>query len=158
MKLILIRHGRTDWNVQGRVQGRTDIPLDETGLRQAAAVARRLSGIHLNAIYTSPLRRAHDTAKAVAAFHSCDVHVAQQLTEINFGAWEVNWRRNMPRCGGIGTGSFIRKHAGRWERNPQMIFYCARFALCRKSFRRTQQKQPLRWSATRCRSSCLRRI
>ena len=88
MKLILIRHGRTDWNVQGRVQGRTDIPLDETGLRQAAAVARRLSGIRLNAIYTSPLRRAHDTAKAVAAFHDCDIYVSEKLTEINFGAWE----------------------------------------------------------------------
>ena len=60
MKLILIRHGRTDWNVQGRVQGRTDIPLDETGRRQAAAVAQRLSGIRLNAIYASPLTRAHD--------------------------------------------------------------------------------------------------
>ena len=46
----------------------------------------------------------------------------------------------MPRCGGIGTGFFIRKHAGRWERNPQMISCCARFVACRKSFRRTQQK------------------
>ena len=111
MKLILIRHGRTDWNVQGRVQGRTDIPLDETGRRQAAAVAQRLSGIRLNAIYASPLTRAHDTAKAVAAFHDCDIYVSEKLTEINFGAWEGKTGLELDSSSGNmpGDGSGIRR-------------------------------------------------
>lgn len=95
MKLILIRHGRTEWNVQGRVQGRTDIPLDTTGRAQAEAIARRLSGIHLDAVYASPLARARGTAKAVAAHHACGVRIAQELTEINFGAWEGKTGREL---------------------------------------------------------------
>lgn len=88
MKLILIRHGRTQWNVQGRVQGRTDIPLDETGRAQAAAIAARLRGVHLDAVYTSPLLRAYATAEAITSFHGCGICVSEDITEIRFGAWE----------------------------------------------------------------------
>ncbi len=88
MKLILIRHGRTEWNVQGRVQGRTDIPLDETGTMQAQAVAKRLACEKIDAIYASPLSRAYDTAAAIAAYHPCEITKAEELTEIRFGAWE----------------------------------------------------------------------
>jgi len=88
MKLILIRHGRTEWNVQGRVQGRTDIPLDVVGRTQAEAIAKRLSAEKLNAIYTSPLSRAYDTASAIAAHHTCGIRKTEELTEIRFGEWE----------------------------------------------------------------------
>lgn len=88
MKLILIRHGRTEWNVQGRVQGRTDIPLDETGRGQADSIAHRLSSEKIDAIYASPLSRAYATAAAIAQHHACAVTETEDLTEIRFGAWE----------------------------------------------------------------------
>ena len=95
MKLILIRHGRTEWNVQGRVQGRTDIPLDETGRMQAQAVAKCLAGEKIDAIYASPLSRAFDTAAAIAAYHSCRIEKTEELTEIRFGEWEGKTAREL---------------------------------------------------------------
>lgn len=95
MRLILIRHGRTEWNVAGRVQGRTDIPLDDLGHAQAEAIARRLSDVEIDAIYASPLSRAYDTARAIATHHICGIHVAEELTEINFGAWEGKTGREL---------------------------------------------------------------
>ena len=88
MRLILIRHGRTEWNAEARVQGRTDIPLDAVGRAQAQSIAKRLSSIPLKAIYTSPLLRAAETAQEIAAYHACSVNRIAEMTEINFGAWE----------------------------------------------------------------------
>ena len=88
VELILVRHGRTQWNQIGKVQGRTDVPLDEVGREQASLIARRLSTLKVDAIYSSPLSRAYDTAKAIAAFHDCGIRMAQELTEIQFGMWE----------------------------------------------------------------------
>ena len=88
MRLILIRHGRTEWNAEARVQGRTDIPLDAVGRAQAQSIAKRLSSIQLKAIYTSPLLRAAETAQEIAAYHACSVNRIAEMTEINFGAWE----------------------------------------------------------------------
>ena len=66
MDLYLIRHGQTDWNKQGIMQGQTDIPLSETGRAQAAALGKRFETIHVDAVYSSPLQRAYDTARAIA--------------------------------------------------------------------------------------------
>lgn len=66
MRIILVRHGQTKWNSEGRVQGRTDIPLNARGMAQAEAVGEWLSGRKIDAVYASPLMRAHDTAKAIA--------------------------------------------------------------------------------------------
>jgi probable phosphoglycerate mutase len=67
MRLCLVRHGETAWNVEHRLQGWTDIPLNAHGERQAQAVARALAGVHFDAIVSSPLQRAWATAQAVAA-------------------------------------------------------------------------------------------
>jgi probable phosphoglycerate mutase len=87
-RLILIRHGQTDWNVEGRYQGQVDIPLNEHGREQAAQIARALSGANLAAIYASDLARAGETAKALAEAAGLQVRVDPRLREINQGRWE----------------------------------------------------------------------
>ena len=77
--VILVRHGLTDWNSQARWQGQRDIPLNETGLRQGQAVAKRLAGQPIDALYTSDLQRAARTA----AFIEDELG----LTAINDPAW-----------------------------------------------------------------------
>ncbi len=84
MKLILCRHGQTLWNTQHRTQGRTDIPLDERGLLQAAALGNRLRNLPIAAVYASPLSRACDTA-AAAGF---PIVRDERLLEREFGEWE----------------------------------------------------------------------
>ncbi len=88
VRLLLARHGQTSWNVEGRYQGSTDIPLNAHGLEQAAALAARLAAEPLDVIYSSPLQRAHQTAEAVAAYHGLPVHDDPRLQEIGFGSWE----------------------------------------------------------------------
>ncbi|GGI46959.1 putative phosphoglycerate mutase [Agromyces flavus] len=64
--IALVRHGETDWNRQGRIQGSTDIPMNETGRRQARATASRLGPLGWDAVVTSPLARARETAEIIA--------------------------------------------------------------------------------------------
>src|SRR4030067_2116373 len=68
MKLIIVRHGQTRWNHEKRALGHTDIELNDEGKRQAQALALALKGETLAAIYSSPLTRALDTARAIASF------------------------------------------------------------------------------------------
>src|ERR1041384_8547771 len=65
LRLYIARHGETDWNVQHKLQGMTDIPLNDNGRRQAAAPAESLNGVPLDAIYSSTLSRRRDTARTV---------------------------------------------------------------------------------------------
>ncbi len=88
MKLVLIRHGQTQWNSERRVQGRTDIPLNEKGRAQAQRIAERLKGEAFDAIYASPLLRASETAKIIAQYHSLPVEADGDIIEIQFGKWE----------------------------------------------------------------------
>lgn len=85
MRIILIRHGETDWNREGRWQGREDIPLNAEGKRQAEILAYSLKDLDLTAIYTSPLMRARETAETVVSFHSCPVIPMEGLIERDFG-------------------------------------------------------------------------
>jgi len=87
-ELVLIRHGETNWNREMRWQGQTDVPLNPTGVRQAKAAAESLRGTKLDAIYTSDLQRARQTAEAVAAATGAPVLSDRRLREIQLGAWE----------------------------------------------------------------------
>lgn len=87
-RLLLVRHGETDWNAQRRHQGQTDIPLNVLGRQQAQAVGDRLKGETIDIIYASDLERAMETAQAIAAYHDLPIHEDSRLREMHFGEWE----------------------------------------------------------------------
>lgn len=97
MRIILVRHGQTQWNSEGRVQGRTDIPLNARGMAQAEAVGEWLSGRKIDAVYASPLMRAHDTAKAIADRQGVCVKLLGEMIEIDFGLWEGKTSRELSK-------------------------------------------------------------
>jgi 2,3-bisphosphoglycerate-dependent phosphoglycerate mutase len=86
--LLLARHGETDWNRELRIQGSSDIALNELGREQASALAQELADVPLDAIYSSDLSRARETAEAVAATHGLQVRLDPRLRERAFGSWE----------------------------------------------------------------------
>ncbi|MFN8139591.1 MAG: histidine phosphatase family protein [Fimbriimonadales bacterium] len=88
LRILLVRHGQTDWNAVGRNQGTADIELDETGLRQSEQLAEALSEFEISAIYTSDLKRASSTAQAVAMRSSALVISEPLLRERGYGEWE----------------------------------------------------------------------
>jgi len=88
IEIILVRHGETDWNVERRIQGNRDIPLNVEGRRQAAALGRALASEPLDAVIASDLRRAMETARAIAAPHGIAVRAERELRERRFGAFE----------------------------------------------------------------------
>lgn len=88
-RLILVRHGQTDYNYAGRIQGASDIALNEAGLAQARAVGESLAGDKsIAAVYSSPLGRAMATAESIAAPHGLEVSSDARLRERGFGDWE----------------------------------------------------------------------
>lgn len=87
-RIILVRHGQTEWNRQERFRGWVDIDLDATGLRQAEAAAERVARWEVAAIYSSPLRRAMDTAQIIANRLSLPVVPLEGINDMNFGIWQ----------------------------------------------------------------------
>ena len=85
---MLVRHGEADWNVERRVQGHSDRPLTETGIAQALALAEQLADEPIDAVYSSDLARAHDTARLIADAHGLHVETLPELRERDFGTWE----------------------------------------------------------------------
>ena len=85
MRLLLIRHAESEGNAQGRLQGRKEYPLSERGLTQAAALAERLATVQIAAVYASPIRRAADTAEAVAQRLDLPVRPEPRVQEYDFG-------------------------------------------------------------------------
>ncbi len=88
LKLYLVRHGETDWNCEQRLQGRTDIPLNTKGLRQAHQLANHLRQYPIQRILTSPLRRALTTSDIIATYIHCPLHIEEELIEIDHGVWQ----------------------------------------------------------------------
>jgi len=87
-EIILARHGETEWNVEEIFRGRIDIELNETGMKQAALLAKYLSHLKLETIYSSPLKRALKTAEMIAGYHKLGVETAPGLIDFNYGAWQ----------------------------------------------------------------------
>lgn len=87
-RLLIWRHGRTRWNADGRFQGQSDVELDETGREQALAAARVLATLGPDSIVASDLRRAADTAAALADLTGLPVHTDARLRERHFGEWQ----------------------------------------------------------------------
>jgi broad specificity phosphatase PhoE len=104
LQVYLLRHGETFWNADGnRYCGATDIGLTEKGISQAHIAAGLLQHIHFDAVYTSPLQRAYNTAKIASGDYPAIV-VDQRLTEAAFGEWEGKTREE-----------FINENPALWE-------------------------------------------
>lgn len=109
-RIVLARHGQTDWNQERRFQGKTDTPLNDVGKGQAHALADRLASWPLEAIYTSPLERAMYTASAIAERHGLQPVPLPELHEIDFAEWEG---LSIPRLGAERKEDFAR-----WRGDP----------------------------------------
>lgn len=88
MKLLLTRHGETDWNLARRYQGHSDTALNQVGLRQAEQLAKRLSAEPIHAVYASDLSRAMETANIIARYHGLQAQPDARWRELCFGDWE----------------------------------------------------------------------
>jgi broad specificity phosphatase PhoE len=97
-ELYLIRHGETDWNRRNLYQGTTDVPLNDAGRAQAEALAERLRGVRFGAAYTSPLRRAADTARAVLRGSGIVPVAMPGLGELSYGLWQGRGQEPGGRC------------------------------------------------------------
>lgn len=86
--IILVRHGQTAWNASEVFRGRIDIELDETGLKQAELLGEYLGKRELEAVYSSPLKRAVQTAEAIARHHGLAAEIAPDLNDMDFGEWQ----------------------------------------------------------------------
>ncbi len=88
VEIILTRHGETDWNTAEIFRGRADVDLNETGLKQAELLGEYLSGEKIDFVYSSPLKRAVQTAEAIAQPHTLDVNTVQNLIDFDYGEWQ----------------------------------------------------------------------
>ena len=84
----IFRHGQTDWNINKRLQGKTDIPLNELGLEQASKLADHMKTLPLDMIVSSPLIRAQKTAELVNQHHKLEIEYDLGLRELDFGEAE----------------------------------------------------------------------
>ncbi|MCI5648884.1 MAG: histidine phosphatase family protein [Fusicatenibacter sp.] len=88
MRIYIIRHGETDWNVKGRLQGQSDTKLNENGIRLAKVTAKGMKEISFDLAISSPLKRALDTAKIVLGDRNIPLLTDDRLMELSFGSWE----------------------------------------------------------------------
>lgn len=90
--ICIVRHGETDWNAQGRLQGREDTELNDSGRHQAQKIAAYLSGGHWDAVISSPLKRAYETAQIIARILAVpEIEVEEQITERDYGEASGLW-------------------------------------------------------------------
>ena len=105
LRLLLIRHASSTWNDQRRIQGQLDPPLSEKGREQAAKLAARLGGAHVDAIYSSDLVRARATAEAIAGAAGVQPELLPELREVALGEWE-----------GLNREEIIARYPEEWKR------------------------------------------
>lgn len=86
--IMLVRHGNTDWNVQEIFRGRADIELNENGIKQADLLAKYLEPVTMEAVYSSPLKRAFKTADLIAAPHQINPLPRRELIDFDYGEWQ----------------------------------------------------------------------
>lgn len=96
-KIYFIRHAEAMGNINETFQGRTDAGVTEKGYKQLNALSVRMKDIHLDKIYTSPLMRTRETAKAVNKYHNLDIIINDSLIEINGGQWENKKWADIPK-------------------------------------------------------------
>ena len=117
--ILFVRHGETNWNAERRVQGHSDTPLNETGRAQARALAEELADEGIDAVYSSDLLRAHETARIVVRGRGLEVTSIRDLRERHFGTWEgltddeIFARFPEARNGSWGDGESREEMAGR---------------------------------------------
>ncbi len=87
-KWLIVRHGETEWNAQGRIQGHTDVGLSEQGQQQARLVAQRLAGETIDLAYSSDLSRAKETAEIILDGREVPFHTTPRLRERYYGVFE----------------------------------------------------------------------
>ena len=111
--IILARHGETEWNAEELFRGRVDVDLNETGIREAELLAEHLSYMTIAAVYSSPLKRALQTAEMIARHHDVKVEVSPQLIDLDYGEWQ-----------GL-SHETVRDRYGQlyheWLNNPQLV-------------------------------------
>jgi len=101
MEIVIFRHGQTDWNLEGRLQGNTDTDLNETGLRQAIELAQRLRHFKFDTIVSSDLSRAFKTAEIVAKEQSIPIMLDQRLRELGLGDAEGKTKTELEELYGV---------------------------------------------------------
>jgi len=114
-RLLLIRHGEVDANVEFRFLGRRDDPLNENGVEQAERLATLAAMLPIDMIYSSPKDRARATAQAIANAAGVDLRSDERLVELDFGDWEGLTRQQI-----IDGDAERREFIGRWDRDPSL--------------------------------------
>ena len=92
--IYIIRHGKTELNKANVLQGRSNYPLNEEGIRQAEETAKLLESVEFDHVYSSPLIRAVQTAEIIAS--NCEIKIDQRLIEMDYGQYEGTDHKNMP--------------------------------------------------------------
>ncbi|MFH1078853.1 MAG: histidine phosphatase family protein [Pseudomonadota bacterium] len=113
MELILVRHGETIWNREGRVQGFSDMDLSDAGVKQAQQLALSLKDAPILSIYTSPLIRAQKTARIINEHHHAPVYIERGLMEMNQGDFEGLTFQELMAC----EKDFLKK----WTSDPASV-------------------------------------
>jgi len=112
-ELILVRHGETVWNVEKVYRGRTDVNLNEVGIKQAELLGKYLGNWELDAIYSSPLRRALDTANIIARYQKVGVQIAEGLIDFDYGTWQSLSEQEVKRL----YPALLKE----WHNNPHKV-------------------------------------
>ncbi len=103
MKVLVTRHGQTDWNVEGRIQGRTDIPLNKKGIQQAYQTSEELKNEKIELILSSPLQRCKQTAEIINQYQKVPIIWEDSLLEISYGEMEGRSNKDFENREGFGN-------------------------------------------------------